>query len=66
MSDMQVQSFKFVPLVYQIASRMGSCKESTGPHSFQVCISMYICPDAYLSKEMLFISIKLNVEGLKL
>lgn len=62
MSDMQVQSFKFVPLVYQIASRMGSCKESTGSHSFQVCISMHICPDAYLCKEMFFI----NVEGLKL
>lgn len=63
---MQVQSFKFVPLVYQIASRMGSCKESTGSHSFQVYISMRISSEAYLSTDICFISIKLTLEGLKL
>ncbi|CAN0900398.1 Serine/threonine-protein kinase ATM [Linum grandiflorum] len=31
----EVQSYKFIPLVYQIASRMGSSKDSTGPHGFQ-------------------------------
>ncbi|KAI8543408.1 hypothetical protein RHMOL_Rhmol08G0215400 [Rhododendron molle] len=30
----EVQSYKFIPLVYQIASRMGS-KDGHGPHSFQ-------------------------------
>lgn len=35
--DLQVQSYKFVPLVYQIASRMGSSKEQTsGSRNFQV------------------------------
>ena len=33
---LQVQSYKFIPLVYQIASRMGSSKDGLGPHSFQV------------------------------
>ena len=33
---LQAQSYKFVPLVYQIASRMGSSKDSLGPHNFQV------------------------------
>ncbi|KAM7471307.1 hypothetical protein LguiA_009490 [Lonicera macranthoides] len=33
---LQVQSYKFIPLVYQIASRMGSSKDGQGPHSFQL------------------------------
>ncbi|GFZ03744.1 serine/threonine-kinase ATM-like protein [Actinidia rufa] len=32
-----VQSYKFIPLVYQIASRMGS-KDGEGPHSFQFAL----------------------------
>lgn len=32
----QVQSYKFIPLVYQIASRMGSTKEGQGAQNFQV------------------------------
>lgn len=32
----QVQSYKFIPLVYQIASRMGSSKDGPGPQNFQV------------------------------
>lgn len=32
----QVQSFKFLPLVYQIASRMGSSKDDQGTYNFQV------------------------------
>lgn len=32
----QIQSYKFVPLVYQIASRMGGSKDGHGPNSFQV------------------------------
>ncbi|CAI0398621.1 unnamed protein product, partial [Linum tenue] len=31
----EVQSYKFIPLVYQIASRMGNSKDSIGPHDFQ-------------------------------
>ncbi|XP_058227343.1 serine/threonine-protein kinase ATM isoform X4 [Rhododendron vialii] len=31
----EVQSYKFIPLVYQIASRMGS-RDGHGPHSFQL------------------------------
>lgn len=34
----EVQSYKFVPLVYQIASRMGSSKDSPGPQSFQFAL----------------------------
>ncbi|EXB87890.1 Serine/threonine-protein kinase ATM [Morus notabilis] len=34
----EVQSFKFIPLVYQIASRMGSSKDSPGPQSFQFAL----------------------------
>ncbi|KAL5544201.1 hypothetical protein UlMin_007985 [Ulmus minor] len=34
----EVQSYKFIPLVYQIASRMGSSKDSSGPHSFQFAL----------------------------
>ncbi|KAM3319089.1 serine/threonine-protein kinase ATM isoform X3 [Capsicum chacoense] len=37
----EVQSYKFIPLVYQIASRMGSTKEGPGVQNFQfalVCI----------------------------
>ncbi|XP_048500072.1 serine/threonine-protein kinase ATM isoform X3 [Beta vulgaris subsp. vulgaris] len=35
----EVQSYKFIPLVYQIASRMGSTKEVQGPHSFQFALT---------------------------
>ncbi|EOA23378.1 hypothetical protein CARUB_v10016554mg [Capsella rubella] len=31
----EVQSYKFVPLVYQIASRLGSSKDESGSNSFQ-------------------------------
>ncbi|CAN1347706.1 Serine/threonine-protein kinase ATM [Linum perenne] len=31
----EVQSYKFIPLVYQIASRMGSSKDNMGPRGFQ-------------------------------
>ncbi|XP_010663180.1 serine/threonine-protein kinase ATM isoform X4 [Vitis vinifera] len=34
----EVQSYKFIPLVYQIASRMGSSKDGLGPHSFQFAL----------------------------
>ncbi|KAA8540818.1 hypothetical protein F0562_024781 [Nyssa sinensis] len=34
----EVQSYKFIPLVYQIASRMGSSKDGQGPHSFQFAL----------------------------
>ncbi|XP_043813489.1 serine/threonine-protein kinase ATM isoform X5 [Manihot esculenta] len=34
----EVQSYKFVPLVYQIASRMGSSKDGVGPHNFQFAL----------------------------
>ncbi|KAJ4840216.1 hypothetical protein Tsubulata_002970 [Turnera subulata] len=34
----EVQSYKFVPLVYQIASRLGSSKDGMGPHSFQYAL----------------------------
>ncbi|PON35174.1 Phosphatidylinositol 3-kinase, Vps34 type, partial [Parasponia andersonii] len=34
----EVQSYKLIPLVYQIASRMGSSKDSPGPHSFQFAL----------------------------
>ncbi|XP_057442948.1 serine/threonine-protein kinase ATM [Lotus japonicus] len=34
----EVQSFKFIPLVYQIASRMGSSKDGQGPHNFQFAL----------------------------
>lgn len=37
MLSLQVQSFKFIPLVYQIASRLSSPKNSQGSNSFQVC-----------------------------
>ncbi|CAH1451498.1 unnamed protein product [Lactuca virosa] len=32
----EVQSCKFIPLVYHIASRLGSSKDSQGPNTFQV------------------------------
>ncbi|KAF6155450.1 hypothetical protein GIB67_019976 [Kingdonia uniflora] len=32
----EVQSYKFIPLVYQIASRMGSSKDGQGAHNFQL------------------------------
>ncbi|KAL2936046.1 Serine/threonine-protein kinase ATM [Bienertia sinuspersici] len=35
----EVQSYKFIPLVYQIASRMGSTKEVQGPLSFQFALA---------------------------
>ena len=38
----QVQSYKFIPLVYQIASRMGSLKDSQGSHNFQVQIEVVL------------------------
>ncbi|KAL8261037.1 hypothetical protein R6Q59_025086 [Mikania micrantha] len=31
----EVQSYKFIPLVYQIASRLGSSKDNQGPNTFQ-------------------------------
>ncbi|KAK6920707.1 Phosphatidylinositol 3-/4-kinase, catalytic domain [Dillenia turbinata] len=34
----EVQSYKFIPLVYQIASRMGGSKDNQGPHSFQFAL----------------------------
>ncbi|KAE8124229.1 hypothetical protein FH972_019134 [Carpinus fangiana] len=34
----EVQSYKFIPLVYQIASRMGSSKDHSGPNSFQFAL----------------------------
>ncbi|KAK9278063.1 hypothetical protein L1049_027621 [Liquidambar formosana] len=34
----EVQSYKFIPLAYQIASRMGSSKDGQGPHSFQFAL----------------------------
>ncbi|KAF4352465.1 hypothetical protein F8388_012166 [Cannabis sativa] len=34
----EVQSYKFIPLVYQIASRMGSSKDSSGPQTFQFAL----------------------------
>ncbi|KAK7317181.1 hypothetical protein RJT34_01188 [Clitoria ternatea] len=34
----EVQSFKFIPLVYQIASRMGSSKDSQGHLNFQFAL----------------------------
>lgn len=34
----EVQSYKFIPLVYQIASRMGSLKDSQGSHTFQFAL----------------------------
>ncbi|KAI5683411.1 hypothetical protein M9H77_04639 [Catharanthus roseus] len=34
----EVQSYKFIPLVYQIASRMGGTKDGQGPHSFQFAL----------------------------
>ncbi|KAK7852517.1 serine/threonine-protein kinase atm [Quercus suber] len=33
-----VQSYKFIPLAYQIASRMGSSKDTSGPHNFQFAL----------------------------
>ena len=39
---LQAQSYKFVPLVYQIASRMGSSKDSLGPHNFQVLAVLHV------------------------
>jgi len=35
----KVQSFKFIPLVYQIASRMGNAKDGHGHLNFQVVVS---------------------------
>ncbi|KAI3512910.1 hypothetical protein L1887_20232 [Cichorium endivia] len=34
----EVQSCKFIPLVYQIASRLGSSKDSQGPNTFQFAL----------------------------
>ncbi|CAA7402290.1 unnamed protein product [Spirodela intermedia] len=34
----EIQSHKFIPLVYQIASRMGSSKEGKGPVTFQAVL----------------------------
>lgn len=38
----QVQSYKFLPLVYQIASRMGAIKDGQGSHSFQFALTMLV------------------------
>lgn len=35
-NKLQVQSYKFVPLVYQIASRMGGSREGHRRNNFQV------------------------------
>ncbi|KAE9467383.1 hypothetical protein C3L33_00698, partial [Rhododendron williamsianum] len=37
----EVQSYKFIPLVYQIASRMGS-RDGHGPHSFQFSLASLV------------------------
>ncbi|ONK66300.1 uncharacterized protein A4U43_C06F6270 [Asparagus officinalis] len=34
----EVQSYKFIPLVYQIASRLGSSKDGQGSNSFQLAL----------------------------
>ncbi|CAB4280796.1 unnamed protein product [Prunus armeniaca] len=34
----EVQSYKFIPLVYQIASRVGSLKDCPGPRNFQFAL----------------------------
>ncbi|XP_034214636.1 serine/threonine-protein kinase ATM isoform X5 [Prunus dulcis] len=34
----EVQSYKFIPLVYQIASRVGSLKDCPGPRNFQYAL----------------------------
>ncbi|KAL9688831.1 hypothetical protein QQ045_033255 [Rhodiola kirilowii] len=34
----KVQSYKFIPLAYQIASRLGSSKDGAGPHNFQFAV----------------------------
>ncbi|CAI8597663.1 unnamed protein product [Vicia faba] len=38
----EVQSFKFIPLVYQIASRMGSSKDGQGPLNFQFALGSLV------------------------
>ncbi|CAO2819072.1 unnamed protein product [Amaranthus hypochondriacus] len=38
----EVQSYKFLLLVYQIASRMGSTKDVQGPHSFQFALASLV------------------------
>ncbi|KAJ8427337.1 hypothetical protein Cgig2_030602 [Carnegiea gigantea] len=35
----EVQSYKFIPLVYQIASRLGSMKDVEGSHTFQFALA---------------------------
>ncbi|KAL6847730.1 hypothetical protein ACP4OV_021858 [Aristida adscensionis] len=35
----EVQSFKFIPLVYQIASRLGSSKDAQGSTNFQIALA---------------------------
>ncbi|KAH7658740.1 Non-specific serine/threonine protein kinase protein [Dioscorea alata] len=38
----EVQSFKFIPLVYQIASRLSSPRNSQGSNSFQVALASLV------------------------
>eukprot|EP01018_Ginkgo_biloba_P024682 Gb_40159 [translate_table: standard] len=38
----KVQSYKFLPLVYQIASRMGGSRDSQGPQSFQFALTFLV------------------------
>ncbi|GAB4845683.1 hypothetical protein Ancab_039086 [Ancistrocladus abbreviatus] len=38
----EVQSYKFIPLVYQIASRLGNSKEVQGPQSFQLAVASLV------------------------
>ncbi|KAL9265361.1 Serine/threonine-protein kinase ATM-like protein [Drosera capensis] len=38
----EVQSYKFIPLVYQIASRLGNSKDAQGPHSFQFAVASLV------------------------
>ncbi|KAK9684733.1 hypothetical protein RND81_10G228300 [Saponaria officinalis] len=38
----EVPSFKFIPLVYQIASRMGTSKEIQGPNTFQSALASLV------------------------
>ncbi|KAL9227455.1 hypothetical protein vseg_003141 [Gypsophila vaccaria] len=38
----EVPSYKFIPLVYQIASRMGTSKENQGPNTFQSALASLV------------------------
>nr|CAD1842809.1 unnamed protein product [Ananas comosus var. bracteatus] len=38
----EVQSYKFIPLVYQIASRLGSSKDVLGSNNFQIALASLV------------------------